>query len=76
MNRRDTVGTDFDIPRIQRMTEGLTIIAEHCSETETAAEHDVLYAGNADEIPPAQMDRLDVLGWFWDDEVDCWAFFT
>lgn len=63
----------------KRILEGLQIFIKYDQEdTDTSAEHDILYAG---ATPPSAMADEDLatlkkLGWFWKDEFDCWAHFT
>ena len=58
--------------------EGLKILTENSSDKNQycAAEHDILYGPDTNDIPEGQKELLQKLGWFWDDDVDCWAIFT
>ena len=58
--------------------KGLKILDE-CADgpCDVAAEHDVIYAGpTVKEVPKGKHAELDELGWFPDDEHDCWKRFV
>lgn len=60
---------------IQKVMEGLQILAKYDAGGEMAAEHDIIYAGNA-EVSEEDAKKLEELGWHKDGEYDCWARFT
>lgn len=62
----------------EQIIEGLKILVENADDGDTycAAEHDILYGPGTKEIPEGQKELLEKLGWFYDDDVDCWARFT
>lgn len=64
--------------RCARFAKGFSILREYESNLDFDAQHDVFYAG--DTLPAAltKTDRalLEECGWHWDDELDCWYFFT
>lgn len=59
----------------QQLMEGLKLILEVDPKAETAAEHDIVYVGGKEELRKLKR-RLDALDWHWDDQFECWAFFT
>lgn len=66
--------------RYEQLISGLQLMAEHSRSgtVDVSAEHDVIYAGPADERGDfvEQSARLVALGWHRSDELECWAFFT
>jgi len=68
---------------IRGLIEALQIIdkyVDHASRDDGHhSEHDVLYVGGSvdkSEISQEDLDRLDKLGFFIDEEFDCWATFN
>ncbi len=70
--------TDFSISVFQRFIEGLQIINEYESDPGIAAEHDIFYCGEYEDIYARMSDadraRMGVLGWI--ESEASWAFFT
>lgn len=66
---------------MKRILEGLQILIKYCSNGngDLSAEHDVIYTSprNASEVEMNEDDKkkLDELGWFIDEENDCWCHF-
>jgi len=59
------------------LIEGLQILERYEPGKYADAQHDVVYGAHSGiELIDADAKRLDELGWFIDDEVDSWAFFT
>jgi hypothetical protein len=77
----DDLHTDYSIPRLTRLIEGMTLLASKgdVQRWDIAAEHDELFADGPEPTDEAwtedELRRLLTLGWFWDDEVDSWATF-
>jgi hypothetical protein len=63
------------------LIEALTIFMKYLEDendfSPTGCEHDVLYIMSVgeDEVSQADCMRLDELGFFWNNEYDCWASF-
>ena len=56
---------------------GLEILMKYTPNGCTSAEHDVIYSDPQDKnLDEADLKELDELGWFWSEEVGCWAKFT
>lgn len=78
----------LDQKRLDRIVGGLQAMAKlsPTGDVDTAAEHDVIYAGPASspgdcpEVtkrePPELVAELCRLGWHWESDVDSWAIFT
>ncbi len=73
--------------QLDRIIEGLIMfrgikpkdVRAHTSELEysVAAEHDVIYAGpSPDTLSEGQVLYLRELGWYADESLDCFQFFT
>ena len=63
---------------IRNVIEGLQIIEKYGSQ-EIDAQHDVIYAGpdkGEKKILSEDAAKLEELGWFFDEEFDCYAIFT
>jgi hypothetical protein len=63
---------------MDKLIEALSIFREYRNvERPTHCEHDVLCVMGIekDEISNEDLARLDALGFFWDEEYDCWASF-
>lgn len=64
---------------MKRFKEGLDIISKYIEDGDIAAEHDQIWAGPDDasemNISEEDLKRLDELGWFIDEEFDCWTHF-
>jgi len=63
---------------MREVMEGLAILLKY-GEGEIQADHEVIYAGNevgADFVSAYDREKLDKLGWFWDDAYDCWSRFV
>ena len=62
------------------MIEGLEILKDYpTGDGWMAAEHDIIWTGceeNPENMNPEDVKKLDELGFFWDDELDCWACYT
>jgi hypothetical protein len=69
--------TDFSIPRIDRLIGGLMLFKRMLGADEVSAEHDVIYAGPAtNDLSSDALTELDRLGWHWEEQYECWEFFT
>lgn len=62
---------------VDGIIEGLQIFKKY-GNVDTAAEHDIFYAGPpyGIEVSKEDKNKLDELGWFIDSETDSWATFT
>lgn len=70
----------------KQIARGLEILGEFRAQGTEAlsisAQRDQLFAGGDqfDDDPAAMPEparkELEALGWFWDDEVECWSHFT
>lgn len=60
--------------------EGLKILLEYepTDDGEIAAEHDIIYAGSQSPLAMADTTEklLNKLGWYWEDEMETWYYFT
>jgi hypothetical protein len=63
------------LPRAEAIAEGLAIFIRH-GGAETAAEHDVFYAGCDGDLSDDEVRELLRLGWGYHDDCDSWAAFT
>ena len=64
---------------MNRVLEGLQILAKYFHDGDFCAEHDVIYAGSdaSDvEISEDDLNRLDELGWSIDEGLDSWYKFV
>ena len=61
----------------QTIIDGLMYL-QTFGDCNVAAEHDIFYAGYdlVDNQSPRVVEKMEALGWFWDEEVDCWAVFV
>lgn len=64
--------------RARGIQQGIKLLLDVLGGCEVDAQHDVIYAGG-DGVDfmgePARVKMRD-WGWHWDDDFDCWAFFT
>ena len=63
---------------MKRIKEGLDILSKYNEDGDFAAEHDQIFVGdNAEDMKISKDDlkELDKLGWFIDEEFDCWSHF-
>ncbi len=62
---------------MKTILEGLKIIAKYTPDTDFAAEHDIIYCGECDEMNMSDEDKkkMEDLGWFIDEEYNCWCSF-
>jgi hypothetical protein len=63
---------------IRELADGLAILRKYDPDGDVAAEHDIVYAGHAEDFTLTADDasRMEELGWFVDDEYDSWARFV
>lgn len=63
---------------MKRMLAGLLILSKYEADSDTAAEHDVIYAGSIEpsKISTEDLKALDDNGWNWDETLECWYKFT
>jgi hypothetical protein len=63
--------------RAGKLVAGLQLMMIH-GPVDVDAQHDVIYAGGGDGegLPDSLASSLEGLGWHWDDEYECWGFFT
>lgn len=68
------------MPMINELVEGLSLLIslKKVRPIMTTAEHDIIYIGglNRSDIPNEQWDKLVSLGFHWDSDLDCPAYFT
>lgn len=64
--------------RMQKVRDGLSILLKYNPDGDTAADHDIIYAASIPmkNIAADDLKQLDDLGWFWDQQYECWAHFT
>jgi hypothetical protein len=58
---------------------GLDILCRHSTDEDDhiAAEHDTIYfSGDRNTMTEWEIEELERLGFFWDDEYDCWMCFV
>jgi hypothetical protein len=56
---------------------GLQILEKYEPGEWVDAQHDIIYGGGSGvDVSVEDAQKLDELGWFIDDQTDCWAFFT
>jgi hypothetical protein len=64
----------------EKVLAGLAIIARYDQVADVSAEHDIIYAGSAkshkDKLTEDEKKLMEIIGWHWDSEFDCWARFT
>lgn len=59
--------------------QGMEILGQYENEDELVnAGHERFNVGGPppDELPDEVESRLDELGWFWDEQFECWSIFT
>jgi hypothetical protein len=64
---------------MKRLAAGLHILMKYDPDGSTCAEHDCIYAYpniKKDTLSEEDAKEMDRLGWFWDFENGCWAYFT
>jgi len=63
---------------LSTVLQGLTIIHRHAPDAYFAAEHDQIWCCEADEInlSPDELEEMESLGWFVDEEVGSWSFYV
>ena len=64
--------------QIKEIIQGLQILSRYRLQNDwIAAEHDIIYGPDLKEdVTPEDAKQLENLGWFFDEEFDCWAVFT
>jgi len=65
---------------LENLIEALTIFVKYDTErpfAPTHCEHDRIWvhAAKQKDIPQEDADRLEELGFFWDDNIGCWSSF-
>lgn len=65
---------------LEELIEGLSILSKYDKERSgwpTHCEHDILMVAAADtgDVAPEDRERLEELGFFWDDTAECWCSF-
>ena len=63
---------------MNRILDGLNIIARYEPEFDASAEHDIFYAGDVlpEKFTSEELAKLEELGWSWDTDCDSWYHFT
>lgn len=65
--------------RLEQLIEGLKIIASVCpaSKQDYDFQHDIMYVGGdcKKNFTPEALQKLDELGFGWNEEFDCWYTF-
>lgn len=64
---------DLMTGRARKIRDGLTLLLEQLADCTVDAQHDVIYAGGAGA---EGIDAGRMGGWHWDEDFECWAFFT
>jgi hypothetical protein len=64
--------------KLEKLIEGLQIIHEYQSDAELSGSHEVLLVGEYSESDWSDEDieKLDSLGFFHDEDNDCWTVFV
>lgn len=65
--------------KVSEMSEAIAIIVKYDPGCYVEAQHDQLWCGATDKLKdadPADLKRLDELGWFEDDDCDYWSHYT
>ena len=60
---------------MKKILEGLQILSKYSSDSDFSAEHDQIWCGENIEMSTADLEKLEKLGWFLDEEVDSWSHF-
>ena len=61
---------------MKRISEVLNILMKYDPDSDFSAEHDKIWAASSEvEITDEDLNRLEELGWFIDEEFDCWSHF-
>lgn len=63
----------------RQILEGLLILKDYAGDDEVAAEHDQIWFGTTekpDEMNDEDVKKLKELGFYWDDEFECWSYLT
>lgn len=61
--------------RASKVITGLVIMNKY-DGVEISAEHDIIYAGPDEDMSKEDVKELEQLGWFFDEEYECWAHFV
>lgn len=63
---------------MKSLIAGLSIFVKHDPEGTIGAEHDKFYGPYVPEedLTKEELKILEDNGWFWDDEIPCWAKFV
>jgi len=66
---------------VRAVHEGLGILLEYAQQNENSnfsVGHDEIHASGppVTELDKNDVQRLDELGWFWNDEFECWSKFV
>lgn len=66
---------------MKSLRDGLTILLKYEPKGTSSAEHDIIYAGgdvcnSKENFSVKDIKALEELGWFWDDQFECWTMFT
>ncbi len=58
--------------------DGLGIILKYDKDAEISERHDEILAGGEtlNNFSQSDLDKMDKLGWFWEDDEDCWTIFV
>jgi len=67
------------MPKASAIVAGLNILLKYKPEGYCQGGHDILYGpgpSDPEAYSPQDQQALEVLGWHWDSEGDCWAAFT
>lgn len=73
--------SESELSQIQKVAQGLGILAKYDPKGSVCAEHDEIFAGGGskthpDKISPEDVARLDVLGFSFDEKFDSWHRFV
>ena len=63
---------------MKRIVEGLNILSKYSDGGDFSAEHDQIWAGSDAsnmDISEEDLERLEELNWFLDEEYDSWSHF-
>jgi len=65
-----------ELSLIQRLVAALAIIAEKEGKCDYSFEHDVMYVGNPNQYSSEEIALLDSLGFYVDEDLDCFYTFS
>lgn len=77
----DTENRPIPKSKLKRIAEGFAIVAQYTvgDGGNVSAEHDEVFVGDRkayDAMPPSWRERMDALGWTWDEKYACWRAFV